>query len=128
LLNITGTTPPSTLHTSGWKIPKDIELADEYFNQQGAVNLLIDANLFYEILRSGRQTCPGNYLVLQETVLGWTLSGRTPAVTTSTDTKRTFQAREDNSLELNLNRFRQVEAVEQVCEEHFLTHTTPQPD
>jgi hypothetical protein len=44
--------------------------------------------------------------------------------------------REDNSLERNLNRFWEVEPVEQstmtaeqqVCEEHFLTHTTQQPD
>jgi hypothetical protein len=73
---------------------------------------LIGAGLFYEILRSGRRTRPGNYPILQETVLGWTLSGRTPAVITTSDTQRTFRVREDSSLDINLNRFWEAESVE----------------
>jgi hypothetical protein len=91
----------------------DIKLADEQFDQPGAIDLLIGADLFYEILRSGRQTRSRNCPVLQETVPGWTLSGRTPAVTTSSDTRRTFLVRGDNSLEINLNCFWEVESVEQ---------------
>jgi hypothetical protein len=134
LPNITDSTPSSKLEKSGWKIPKDIQLADEQFDQPGAIDLLIGADLFYEILRLGRRTHPGNYPVLQETGFGWTLSDRTPAVTSSSDTQGAFLVREDNSLELNLNRFWEVEPVEQstmtseqqACEEHFLTHTTQQ--
>jgi len=70
---ITGTTPSTKLDTSSWKIPKDIKLAYEQFDQPGSIDLLIGADLFYEMLRSGRRTRPGNYPVLQETVLGWTL-------------------------------------------------------
>jgi len=62
-------------------------------------------------------------------------SGQIPSVTTSHDTQHTFLLREDNSLEHNLNRFWEVELVElssmtaeQAREEHFLTHTTQQPD
>jgi hypothetical protein len=98
LPNITGTTPSSKLDIRGWKIPRDIRLADEHFDQPGPIDLLIGADLFYEILRSGRRTSPGNHPVLQETVLGWALSGRTPAVTTTSDTKRTFLVREENRL------------------------------
>jgi hypothetical protein len=90
LSNITGTTPSSKLDISSWKIPRDIKLADEHFYQPGAIDLLIGADLFYEILRPGRRTRPGNYPVLQETVLGWTLSGRTPAVTTTSDNVRSW--------------------------------------
>jgi len=75
LSHITGTTPSTKLDRSTWKIPKDIKLADEEFDQTGGIDLLIGADLFYEMLRSGRRTHPGNYPVLQETVLGWTLSG-----------------------------------------------------
>ena len=78
LSNITGNTPSTKLDTSTWKIPKDIKLADEQFNQPGGIDLLIGTDLFYEILRSGWRTRPGNYPVLQETVLGWTFSERTP--------------------------------------------------
>jgi len=88
------------------------------------------------MLRSGRRTCPDNYPILQETVLGWTLSGRTPATTTQHDPQPTFLLREDKSLEHNLNRSREVEHVEpstmtteqQVCKQHVITHTTQQDD
>jgi len=134
LSHITGTTPSTKLDTSTWKIPKDIKLADEQFDQPGGIDLLIGADLFYEMLRSDRRTRAGNYPVLQETVLGWTLSGRTPATTTQHDPQPKFLLREDNSLEHNLNRSWEVEPVkpstmtteQQVCEQHFITHTTQQ--
>jgi hypothetical protein len=89
LSNITGTTLSTQLDTSSWNLPKDIKLADEHFDQSGGIDILIGADVFYEILRSGRRTHPGNYPVLQETALGWTLSGRTPAVTQN-EPQRTF--------------------------------------
>jgi len=75
LSSITGTTPPSKLDITSWKIPKDIRLADEHFDQPGSIDLLIGADFFYEMLQSGRHICPGNFPGLQETVLGWTISG-----------------------------------------------------
>jgi len=86
------------------------------------------------MLLTGRRTRPGNYPVLQETVLGWTIYGRTPTPSTQKEPQRTFLLREDNSLEQNLNRFWEVEPVEQAtmnteqqaCEEHFVTHTIQQ--
>jgi hypothetical protein len=75
LSTITGITPSTKLDTSSWKIPKDIKLADEHFNQPGSTDLLMGADIFYEILRSDRCTRPGNFPVLQETALGWTISG-----------------------------------------------------
>ena len=100
------------------------------------IHLLIGAVFFSDMLRTGRRTLPGNYPVLQEIVLGWTLSSRTPATTTQHDTQPTFLLREDNRLENNLNRSKQVESVEpstmtteqQVCKQHFITHTTQQDD
>jgi len=76
-----GTTPPSKLDTVSWKIPEDIKLADEHFNQPGGIDLRIGADLFYEVLRPGSCTRPGNYPVLQERALDWTVCGRTPVVT-----------------------------------------------
>ena len=58
LSSITGTTPPSKLDISSWKIPKDIKLADEHFDQPGSIDLLIGADLFYEMLQSGRRKRP----------------------------------------------------------------------
>ena len=96
-------------------IPKDIELADEKFDQPRGNDLLIGAELFYEILRSGSRTRPGNYPVLQETVLGWTFSGRTPVTVTTTknEPQRTILLQDDNSPENSSNRYQEVDSVEQ---------------
>jgi len=111
-------------------------LSDEQFHQPGDIDILIGADLFYDMLRPDRKPRPGNYPVLQETVLGWTLSSRTPATTTQHDPQPIFLLREDNSLEHNLNSSNEVEPVEpsamtteqQVCKQHFFTHTTQQDD
>jgi predicted nicotinamide N-methyase len=47
-------TPAKKLDISGWKIPKDIKLADEQFNEPGSIDLLLGADLFYEMSRPGR--------------------------------------------------------------------------
>jgi hypothetical protein len=129
-------TPVIKLDISNWTIPKDITLADEQFNEPGSIDLLLGADLFYEMSRPGRYTYPGNYPVIQETVLGWTLTGKTPIVTKPDNVQHAFIARHDDNLEKNLNRFWEVEpadhstmtAEQKACEEHFLTHSTQQPD
>jgi len=75
-------TPGTKLDISSWKIPKGIKLADEHFHQPGGIDLLVGADLFYGMSRLGRRTRPGNFPVLQETILGWTLAGRTSRTTT----------------------------------------------
>jgi len=50
LSNITGTTPSNKLDASSWKIPMDIKLADEQFDQPGSIDPLIGTDLFYEML------------------------------------------------------------------------------
>jgi hypothetical protein len=57
------------LDISNWKIPKDIKLPDEQFNEPGSIDFL-GADLFYEMSRPGIYTYPGNFPILQETFLG----------------------------------------------------------
>jgi hypothetical protein len=129
-------TPITKLDISGWKISKDIKLANEKFHQAGSIDPLIGGDLFYEMSQSGRRARPGKFPVLQETVLGWTLVGGTPASTTLDNAQHTFLLREDSRLEQNLNRLCEVEPVEQStmtakqksCEEHFLSPTHTQPN
>jgi hypothetical protein len=71
-------TPIVKLDISDWKIPTDLQLADEAFNQPAAVDILIGADVFYETVCPGRKTRPEKYPVLQETMIGWTVSGKTP--------------------------------------------------
>jgi hypothetical protein len=56
------------------------------------------------MLQPGRQTRPGNYPVFQETVLGWTVAGQTPANTTLEDVKRAFLL-ETSKLDHFINHF-----------------------
>jgi hypothetical protein len=105
-------TPATKLNTTDWKIPTDIKLADEHFHQPGNIDLLIGVDLFYEMSCPGRRTRPGNYPVLQETVLGWTIAGRIPANTTVNNVNRAFLQRETKIVK------------HQVCEERLHTRTT----
>jgi len=98
LSHITGTAPSTNLDTSTWKIPMDNKFAHEQFDPTEDIDLIIGADLFYEMLRSDRRTRPDNYPVLQESFLGSSFSGRTPVTTTQYDPKPRFLIREDNSL------------------------------
>ena len=51
LSDITGTTPATKLDTNSWRIPTNINLADENFKLPGDIDLLSGADLFYEMLR-----------------------------------------------------------------------------
>jgi len=78
------------------------------------------------MLQSGRRTRP-KYTVLQETILGWSLSGKTPVSTSQWLATHLF-LREENSLDHNLNRFCEMEKVEQpsmtVNESYMWTDST----
>jgi len=87
LPNITGMTPATKLNTTDWNIPTDKKLANEHFHQPGNIDLLIGADLFYEISRPGRRTRPG-LPVLHETVSCCTAAVRTPPHTTPISTTR----------------------------------------
>ena len=135
LPHITGNTPTSKFDISTWKIPTNIKLADEQFNSPGAIDMLIGADLFYELLLPNRRTRPG-HPVLQETVLGWIISGRTPVFNNRRTHQHSFLLRETVSIEQNLNRFWEVEPMDQAivtpehqaCEQHFTMHTTQRQD
>ncbi|XP_050294945.1 uncharacterized protein LOC126735061 [Anthonomus grandis grandis] len=72
---ITELTPQIPIDISSIKLPADIILADSSFHTPSEVDLLIGAGLFYNILCS-RQIKTGNgNPILQETQLGWVVSG-----------------------------------------------------
>jgi hypothetical protein len=128
LPKITETTPTHKLDISSWKIPSKLQLADPAFNQPGPNDLLMGAELFYDLLLADRQTRPG-YPILQETVLGWFISDTTPVQTTSTHKHKAFFIQDASTLESNLNRFWDLEQVEPIstpehtaCEQHFVKH------
>lgn len=58
-----------------WKIPANIMLAELFFNTPRKENMLLGAQLFLKILRMDQLTHKGSYPVLQNTELGWILTG-----------------------------------------------------
>jgi hypothetical protein len=129
LPQVTSDTPAHQFDVTIWKIPNDSNLADEHFYQPGSIDLLIGAKLIFEFLLPDKKTNQG-HPVLQETVLGWIISGRAPVVTTSGNTSRAFMVQGTND-EANLNRFWDTEVVEHPVtseqhagEHHFVTTTT----
>jgi hypothetical protein len=135
LPRITDHTPTSRLDISSWKLPKGIQLADEQFNEPGPVDILLGAKLFFKLLLPECQTKRG-YPVLQETVLGWVLSGSTPTTNPPRVRQQSFFSQDTASVELNLNRFWELEEAEftsmtpeqTACEQHFVSHTIQQAD
>jgi hypothetical protein len=135
LPHITDNTPSMKLNVSSWRLPTDIQLADEKFNEPSSIDMLLGAELFYEMLLPDQRTRCG-HPVLQKTVLGWTISGTTPHMNTSTVKQKSFFVQDTSNLELNLNRFWEIEPVEStsmtseqmVCEQHLVTHTIQQSD
>jgi len=135
LPQITEKTPTRKIDVSSWKLPSKIQLADQQFNTPGPIDLLVGAELFFDMLLPDRQTRHG-YPTLQETVLGWIISGTTPVHNTSTVKQQSFFIQDATTLESNLNRFWDLEHVESnsmtseqtACEQHFVKHTIQQPD
>jgi hypothetical protein len=69
LSHVTSDTPAHHFDVTSWQIPTDIKLADEHFHKPGPIDLLIGAELFFDLLLPDKKTRQG-HPVLQETVLG----------------------------------------------------------
>ncbi|GFV58655.1 DUF1758 domain-containing protein [Trichonephila clavipes] len=56
-------------------MPNEIKLADYKFNIPGKIDVLLGAEIFYELLRPGQIYCGDSRLLLQNTVFGYVVSG-----------------------------------------------------
>ena len=63
------------IDTSTWKFPSDVVLADRDFNKPAPIDILLGAEIFFEILMNGRYDCEG-LPILQNTKLGYIFSGK----------------------------------------------------
>lgn len=75
LPSITAQLPTSPLNpTVKATLPRHVTLANPSFDKPGPIDLLIGANVFYDILSNQRLKVP-NGLVAQSTSLGWIIAG-----------------------------------------------------
>ncbi|KAJ8947301.1 hypothetical protein NQ317_003027, partial [Molorchus minor] len=72
---ITDNIPSISFDINTLQIPEEIELADPSFNESNKVDLLIGAELFWRLIRVGQITLGKHKPILQNTVLGWVVSG-----------------------------------------------------
>lgn len=66
------------MQKKGVDYPTQIQLADERFNVPKQVDILLGANIFYDLTRTGRITLRPNKPALIERVLGWIFTGCVP--------------------------------------------------
>jgi len=75
LPRITSKMPRTDIDISTWKFPSDVVLADRDFSKPAPIDILLGAEIFFEVLMTERYVCKG-LPVLQNTKLGYILSGK----------------------------------------------------
>ncbi|XP_062704362.1 uncharacterized protein LOC134286717 [Aedes albopictus] len=79
LPKLTVSLPSRSVDISRWTIPRNLPLADPRFNISQGVDLIVGAELFFALLESQRLTLADGFPILQKTVLGYVVSGTSPA-------------------------------------------------
>ena len=74
--SITSSLPSSDINVSNWNIPKNLKLADPYFNLSKEVDLLLSADILFNVLCSGKISPKHRRLaIIMNRKLGWLFSG-----------------------------------------------------
>ncbi|KAL0821094.1 hypothetical protein ABMA28_005724 [Loxostege sticticalis] len=137
LPNITSTLPAACKHSAQqFRVPNNIQLADpQYFESQN-IDLLLGADIFWELLCDGKMRLP-NGPFLHNTLLGWIVSGPINTRNNSRSVLCNFSHSVDD-IDAQLRRFWELEELprpgkvltdeEHACENHFVATTTRESD
>ncbi|KAB0805650.1 hypothetical protein PPYR_02620 [Photinus pyralis] len=121
--------PPQFFDIDHLQIPSNLKLADSNFNIPGEIDMLIGAETYCEIIRSGHLPLGKGKPLLQNTWLGWIVSGAVHyPINKQFMTSCHFSS--IHKLETQLQRFWEIEQVDagmrpfltqtvDYCEEHF---------
>lgn len=120
--------PSQSLDISKWAIPHNIQLADPDFHNPDRIDLLLGAELFFQLLSIGQIKLGPNLPTLQNTVFGWIIAGKVDQA--SAPAAACGICSEDVELNKAIERFWEVEEVEKPhqinltlaqkqCETHF---------
>ncbi|XP_046988560.1 uncharacterized protein LOC124594240 [Schistocerca americana] len=129
--HVTSDLPASKIDTRSWSVPCNLPLADPEFNKPATVDIILGAEVFFDVVCKERLVKPG-HPSLVETKFGWILSGRMPSVSCNMprSTVTSCFVRGDN-LDAKLQRFWELEELStktiskqgKICEAHFQRHT-----
>ena len=78
LPQITSMMPSVPLDIKDWKIPHELQLADPKFNIPDSIDILIGSELFFSLLIMNQISIGKELPILQNTKLGWIVSGNIP--------------------------------------------------
>nr|CAI5842858.1 unnamed protein product [Callosobruchus analis] len=129
---ITSILPKYKLNISHLNIPNHIKLADPRFNEPQNVDMLIGADLFWDVICRGQIALGRNAPILQNTKFGWIVSGSLSKGETNEiycNLSRVNPIDDDENIQDLLKRFWEIEEClsdqpklseeEVACEEHF---------
>ncbi|XP_050305074.1 uncharacterized protein LOC126742475 [Anthonomus grandis grandis] len=139
---ITNALPTLSVDKEKLKIPSNIVLADSFFNIPSKIDILIGAEVFYELLSYGQIKIEENLPILQKTCFGWIVSGRLPCSNNNDNDEQgqhqTFcNLSVTENLSQQIERFWKLEEVQPTmilkkeeleCEELFVTTTKHNKD
>ncbi|XP_065082433.1 uncharacterized protein LOC135704851 [Ochlerotatus camptorhynchus] len=124
---ITGDIPQRSFSASEWSIPTDIKLADPEFHTRGRIDMLVGAEIFWDVVKGDQIKLGSNLPVLTNTEFGWVAGG-----IISTDVPviaKSFCQIADEDLSELLRSFYKLEACDEIqysnkaaddrCLEHF---------
>ncbi|XP_063372656.1 uncharacterized protein LOC134660793 [Cydia amplana] len=150
LKELTGNIRERPVDVQSLQIPKHIRLADPDFNQPGEIEILIGADIFWDILGTKKLSLGPSMPTLRDSKFGWLICGRMYTNTNNqnnknqntNDTNNKIQnkincnhaiiSKSQQNIENMLTKFWETEEVpnknalnqnEQECENHFLTNT-----
>lgn len=126
--------PNQSVHVSRVSWPADVVLADPTFDRPGSIDLILGVDIFYDLLRDGQFKSGSGEPVLQNTALGWVVSGKVSAKVPVMAVSNVAHITSHPSIEDQLARFWEVESchiqsthsVEEAECEEFFARTTEQ--
>ena len=74
--SISGYQPEANISTKEWNIPKNLPLADPHFNKRSKIDLLVGADVFFQLLSRGQVKLDESLPTLHKTCFGWIVSGK----------------------------------------------------
>lgn len=130
--NITDHLPVISFNLTDLNIPQNIELADPKCNVSKRIDLLIGANIFWELLCNGQHKLGKNLPILQKTQLGWILGGTFTQNNCKNSDNNTLVHLSTTLLHDQLEKFWTLEECrsdsyskysteEKYCEDHFVS-------
>lgn len=120
---ITGDLPMAEFDARQLNVPDELELADPTFNVPGPVDILIGSGLFFKLLKHGQLEVEDHLPAVQETHLGWLVSGVVPTSHTNVGRALCTLVTEDDVGKL-LERFWQFDSYDEAA----ATSCSPEDD